>query len=414
MNNPAVTIEAKCQAGTQGERNVARSFSGDLDAAFFEGFDRYKRWYVKLSEQRGKLEKPADTTQVFRQPTVTDCTRLIQGLLKEHPDAVRRFPELADPKTVRHLAREYMNKVKRQAPKAEKRRREGVAALLRKFEACQFSGPSDWIYRLSFKDSLREVLLEYISEPKGRVHLCDDRVMVPTAYTLSGELLGPFEVLTQTQDIRRLVTEVLVWRARRALGLLWVLAEAGDNRAMQRLAQVIVPFVKAINERACSDATVLGKWPKELPFWPVLKSPHHDFDCDHRALLRSLQIGKDFPFTIAEGARWKARDAIGKWAIHLCQEIEIMQDGHPVDDDSEPWEHKLDALRPFSSETWKGWWEVAKGLLVHDYIDVVEIPELNATVKSKADQKSPGRVRKRIFQALKDKFKSMAWENKFK
>ena len=89
-----------------------------------------------------------------------------------------------------------------------------------------------------------------------------------------------------------------------------------------------------------------------------------------------------------------------------------MQDGHPVGEDSEPWERKLEELRPFSSETWKDWWEVAKGLLRHDYIDVLEIPELNKTVKSRADRKSPGRIRKRIFQALKDKLKSMAWENK--
>jgi hypothetical protein len=89
-----------------------------------------------------------------------------------------------------------------------------------------------------------------------------------------------------------------------------------------------------------------------------------------------------------------------------------MQDGHAVDEDSEPWEQKLEKLASFSSETWKEWWDVARGLLIHDYIDVVEIPELNQTVRSKMDRKSPGRIRKRILQALKDKFKSMAWQNK--
>ena len=175
-----------------------------------------------------------------------------------------------------------------------------------------------------------------------------------------------------------------------------------------------MPLVKSINEKVETDTKVLGRWPMGLPFWPVLKSSHHDFDCDHKSLLKSLQVGKDFPFTITEESRWTARDAIGKWAIHLCKDIEIEQDGRPVEADSKQWEQKLLELEPFSSETWKDWWEVAKGLLSDDFIDVVDIPELNRTVKAVADRKSPGRIRKRIFQALKDKFKSMAWENKVK
>jgi hypothetical protein len=53
-----------------------------------------------------------------------------------------------------------------------------------------------------------------------------------------------------------------------------------------------------------------------------------------------------------------------------------MQDGHPAEEDSAPWDHKLEKLRPFSSEAWKDRGEVAKGLLLHEYIDVVDVPEL--------------------------------------
>jgi hypothetical protein len=295
--------------------------------------------------------------------------------------------------------------------KAAKRRIKIVASILKQFETHSFNGPDDWIYRKSFKDNLREALLEYLSDPNGRVHFIEDSVLVAANYSLSGQISGHYR-LKPPQNIRTLLTEALVWKGRRTLGLLWTLAEQGDSKIPLRIAQIIVPFIKAINEKASMNADVLGSWPKRLPFWPVLKSPHHDFDCDHRTLLKSLQVGKHFPFTIAEESRWTARGAIGKWAIHLCKEIEIMQDGHPVDQESEPWEHKLEILKPFSSETWQDWWEVAKGLLLHDYVDVVRIPELNETVKSSADRKSLGRIRKRIFQALKDKFKSMAWENK--
>ena len=51
-------------------------------------------------------------------------------------------------------------------------------------------------------------------------------------------------------------------------------------------------------------------------------------------------------------------------------------------------------------------------MLQDEYIDVVDIPELRDTVTSKADLRSDGRMRKRILQALKDKFKSMAGGNK--
>jgi hypothetical protein len=264
---------------------------------------------------------------------------------------------------------------------------------------------------MSFKDNLREVLLEYLSDPRGGVHIHEDEIMVPAEYYLSGQSSG-FRTLKATQNIPRLVTEALVWNCRRRLGCLWTFAEQGESDALLRLAQIIVPLVKAINEKISTDAQVLGCWPRSLPFWPVLKSPHKDFDSDHRRLLGALQVGDDYPFTIKEESRWTARDAIGKWAIHLCKEIEIDQECRAIDDDPAPWARKLLELKPFSSNTWEDWWIVAKGLLRLDYVDVVEIPELNGTVKASADRLSPGRIRKRILQALKEKFKSMAWENK--
>jgi hypothetical protein len=364
------------------ERFKGRIFSCDLDDAAFEPFLKYRR----QGEDKDMPDVPAD--RKAHTPKKSDFDK-----------ALRRF--------LRNCGPEWKRKIK----DAAIQRAKVVAAVLREFDAYPFHGPDDWIYRMSFKDNLREVLLEYLSDPRGRVHIRGDGIMVPAEYYLSGQSSG-FRTLKATQNIPRLVTEALVWKSRRMLGCLWTFAEQGESDALLRLAQIIVPLVKSINEKISTDAQVLGCWPKELPFWPVLKSPHHDFDCDHRILLRSLQIGEDFPFAIGEESRWTARDTIGKWAIHLCKEIEIDQECRPVDDDPVPWEQKLLALKPFSSNTWENWWEVAKGLLLHDYVDVVEIPELNETVKSSADRRSPGRIRKRILQALKNKFKSMAWENK--
>ncbi len=392
------TARISKKTSEQDKRYTSRLFSSDLDGTSFEQFHQYRRPFVEM-ERRQSGAEDLDDKSAKCPHSEDDFSKVIQSAEDDYKSAIDH----------------YNAKWQREAKKAMRRRAKMIATVLKTFDAHPFDGPDDWIYRKSFKDNLREALLEYLSDPRGRVHIHDDTVLVSTGYKLTGQSIGGFRVLKPPHDIPGLVIEALVWKSRRTLGLLWTLAEHGEGGTLLRLAQIIVPFVKAINEKASTDVGVLGCWPAGLPFWPVLKSPHHDFDCDHLTLLKSLQVGKDFPFTIAEEARWTARDAIGKWAIHLCQEIEIMQiSDYSAEEDSEPWEHKLEKLEQFSGETWKDWWEVAKGLLSHDYVDVVEIPELNKTVKATADRKSPGRIRKRILQALKDKFKSMAWQNKVK
>jgi hypothetical protein len=136
-----------------------------------------------------------------------------------------------------------------------------------------------------------------------------------------------------------------------------------------------------------------------MPFWPVLKSSHPSFDSDHAVILKTLKVGTKYP--IFGGMRWNGRDVCGRWAIHLCQEIEIMQEGHCVDESSKEWEFALLELKPFSADTWEQWWAVAKGLLETEYIDVVDISELVNSVAGKTDT-TPGRKRKRILQTLKD------------
>jgi hypothetical protein len=387
---------------------TTRLFSADFEMAAFLGFNAYRRPSVEAIAEKGKVKAtPANPAATLRQAEN-------DGDQKKYEDAKMRSPSqnLDEPSQERRLVNRLSVTPVATGIKADRKRAKVVAKLMREFEACQFEGPSDWMFRKSFKDNLREALSDYFSETGRSVHVQGDKILLPTRYLLSGQQIGPFCYLEPANNIRKLVVEVLVWKSRRTLGLLWTLAEGGQSEALLKLAQIVVPLVKAINEKASADSSIMGCWPKDLPYWPVLKSPHHDFDCDHPTLLKSLQVGDHYPFNIAEEARWTARDAIGKWAIHLCQEIEVCQECLAVYEDSEPWEHKLEKLRPFSSETWKDWWEIAKDLLQDEYIDVVEIPELNNTVKSKADRKSPGVIRKRILQALKDKFKSMGSENK--
>jgi hypothetical protein len=385
-----MNAKRKAAPPQQKEKKFVRLFSWDLDGAAFLDFTQYHRPH---SEKQSAPTSEVTDTSGTSNPNSTSLQRSVH---------------------LRQAIRRYLAAHKVDAKKASKQRAKVLARLLEEFDAYPFDGPRDWICRRSFKEALRTILLEFFSDTQTGVQIRGDEVLITGDSALSGGGPGGCYRVMPAPDIPQLVTEALFWKSRKALGFLRMLAERGDRSALQKLAEIVIPLIKLINERAGADREALGDFPKGLPYWPVLKSLHHDFDDNHSALLKSLQVGSDFPFSIGEEARWTARDAIGRWAIYLCQEIEIMQDGHDVGEDSEPWEYKLEGLQPFSNETWEDWWEVAKGLLLKDYFDVVEIPELNKTVKSSADRKSPGRIRKRILQALKEKFKSMAWANKVK
>jgi hypothetical protein len=331
-----------------------------------------------------------------------------------HEHVKARAPD-ADPKRRRDLENAVKQLTPSDATSAKKRRitqKRTMASIFREFEAREFDGPGDWIYYKSFKDNLREVLADFLNHQTAG-HLLDNRVLVPSGYQLSGRQIGGSIAIKPSGNLDQILFAALVWKSRRTLGLLWTLAEGNQHGALLHLAQTIVPFAKAVNEQAGANPKALGVWPQRLPVWPVMKSPHRDFDTDHRRLLKTLRIGAEFPFTIAEEARWTARDPIGKWAIHLCQTIEIMiVSDYAAEELSEMWKCKIDYLGSFSGKSWENWWTAAKALLTCEYADVVDILELNHTVKSPTDRRSPGRIRKRIFQALKDKFKSMAFQNK--
>lgn len=376
------------------KKRPARLFLAEMDGAQFEKFHRYRRWFVETEERRreGKrLQKqggPADSPkgkalELLRKLPETD-PRLLDGFPFESARALALDEAVAS-------IMAHMEERGKEVAKVEARRRE---QFLDGFDRASFPEPEYWHGRESFRAVLRKAFSEYLS---------DEPFSDPS---LGGACWRP------TDFSPALIPYALYARTHRCLKPLRALAEQGDNDSLQKLVQIVVPLVKLINEKAKENPDALGDVPQQLPFWPVLKSDHRDFDEDHGALLKALQVGKDFPLVIAEGARWTAQDAIGRWAIHLCHEIDIMQEGHAVDEDSEMWEQKLPDLKPFSAATWLTWWEVAQGLLQHEYVDVVEIPELNETVKSRADRKSPGRIRKRILQGLKNKFKSMAGENK--
>ncbi len=267
------------------------------------------------------------------------------------------------------------------------RYREDVEKLLNAFELQHFEGSDDYGNADLVKARLRDVFARNLPAPLN---------------------FGPVEFSV------KLVIEALEFEASDKLHLLQLLAAQGHDSALHSMAKVVIPAVRLINEKARAKPERMLDSPQQFPYWPVLKSEHRDFNDDHETLLKCLQVGKRFPGVVDKGARWTSKDVLGRWATHLCQYIEILCDtgANSYGRKYKPWERTLLKLKPFSAKTWREWWEVAQGVLIDEFIDVHEIPELNEVVKSPADRKSPGRIRKRILQGLRNKFKSMAGENK--
>jgi len=363
-------------------------FSPELDGDNYLRFNRYKRQFAK-SEKQPRWSKASRKPASMQEKEIVEQVS-VQTVVAKDCELPMHSPNPGDQTVFVQAVRSAMDALETRSHELVEQRKVHNSKVLDQFDAHPFVGDDDWIHRRTFKQTLREILAEYLSDPEY--------------WRSQAQQPGDFRP--------SLVAESLRWKASRSLSLLRTLAGQGDDSALQFLAEIVIPLVKMVNERAGKDPRALGSVPHRVRFWPVLKSQHLDFDEDHQKLLTDLQVGRDYPMLIAEGARWRARDAIGSWAIQLSREVYILLDGHSEGVQAKPWEVILRDLKPFSEVSWRDWWEVALGVLRDKYVDVIEIQELRHTVTAKADLKSPGRLRKRILQALKDKFKSMAGENK--
>jgi hypothetical protein len=243
---------------------------------------------------------------------------------------------------------------------------------------------------------------------------------------------GGMDIFLLSQaNIPAIVNDALFLKARKILGLLWELSDAGDNGALLKIAKTLLPNISALNKKLSNDPDMLAMWPRTMPVWPVLKSLHHHFDSNHVDFLRELKLGDALFFGPGGGERWEM-NIIAKWAIHLYQRVEDYRSWVGCEDCGVPntLQKRLSALPTFSSSTWTNWWEVIQGVLKHDYVDLATVPELRAWVNSDKSrskgtelgksrgtayrQKPDSQIRKFIYRALKEKIASLAGANKSK
>lgn len=263
-----------------------------------------------------------------------------------------------------------------------------IKQLLREFdEQAWGEGPQDIYRQQTFRQSLREHLLDYLRR---------------------GCVTGDLNELRS----RDLVVEGLDFSLKRILELLTGLAEKGNKLALSVLADRIIPIVSLINREADREPSSIQPLAAQLASWPVLKSLHPLLDSPHEEFLNKLKVGSKHPFVCDRSSKWKPNDSLGRWAVHLCIEIALMWEGEYVDESSPPWVQSLVTLAAFGPDTWEDWWKVAGELLQDKYIDVVQIPELRECITNESDRSSLSSIRKRIRQRLRDKFCSLAGANK--
>lgn len=368
----------------------------------------------------------------------------IQIHIRENPGFLKQYPEFKDPKVIRRSALEGIGEHKRMLKEAAKKRARYAAAILKEIDSPSYCNQLKLADQKEVRANIRAVVLEYIMDvavfiptffdiddiniatngiPAGRRPV--DAIHVQEGYTLFGEKAGHM-VAVKSANVPAIVNEALFWKSHKILGLLWTLAEQGDRGALLKLAKTLVPFVKALNEKLDAEPNALGLWPKRLPSWPVMKSPHIRFNGDHIMLLNNLGIGRDLPMPFDKVARLE-KNVITKWVVQLYEQIE-MRRGWMCDDDLPiNFKKELCDLGELSKENWQVWWNIATKLLKLRYGDLAKIPELRdyeITPKKRKERisvtkdgdtskhrKSDSQIRKFIFRDLKDKFQSFAGAN---
>ena len=358
-------------------------------------FLRYRREFVELAAQWERARKQprsqknqAPSSKADKERAFFEVAAEAFGLLKEIPE---ECAQIRDPKLFKRVVKRLFQEGEAKAKAARKVLNRKARRLLRQFDRREEFGRLDEpLAQRSSRKVLRSALAEYLVSDYASMLVENAPANLPSKW----------------------VVDALNWKLEELVRTSLVLANRGDAGALAGLAEVVGPMVAIVNRKGLEKPSALAGLPHKMPSWPVLKSVHQDFDEDHEKVLNELEVGKGFPFVIKKESRWTARDSIGQWAIHLVAEVEMMQESRFIEEDPPSWLRTLATLKPFSGYTWQEWSNCVNEVLRREYVDVVEIPELNKAVKSKTDRKSPGRIRSRIFKSLKEKIRSLAGENK--
>lgn len=333
-----------------------------------------------------------------KNPKEISIDELIEDInwhIKEKPYLLEEWPQLKRPSYIRQHAKRLIEEKKAGLKELEKRKAEYISTLFKEMDSSAYCGKLKLDSQSLVVGNIQKVVADFIMNETFFMPSMGDpygeRLWLKKDFSESKVKDGKELVSLSIDDLPAIVNTALFLRIRKTLGLLWTLAESGDNGALLKIAKTLVPNIRALNNKLNANPDSLGKWPQKMPAWPVMIFLHKQYSYDPAILLKKLHVGEALPFRFDAGARW-SRNLITRLAFHLYETINGYRVWAGGEDCDLPntLQKKLSELQTFSPDTWKAWWEVTKDVLEYEYVDLAIIPELQAWVKSgKARKKGP-------------------------
>ena len=404
-----------------------RRSKASIKKPFLPGSTQYPHFPFHLYDDR--------STKGPKKASAKDVIKIIKRHLHDDPTVLDRWPEFRKPSFIRRFAKMQLDEEERRHRENENTKAVYSAFVLKEIESSSYCGRLHLDKRGKVINEIQAIVSEFLIEQTFFMPTLDDssseklflRRELPTTGAKGG--MDIFS-LSQT-NIPAIVNDALYLKARKILGLLWELSDAGDNGALMKIAKTLLPNISALNKRLSNHPDMLAMWPRTMPVWPVLKSLHRHFDSNHVQFLSKLQLGDALFIGPGGGERWEM-NIISKWGIYVFQRVEDYRAWVGCEDCILPsaLQKRLLALQKLSSDTWTDWWEVIQSVLEHDYIDLATVPELRDWVNTDKPrskriesgmsrgtahhQKPDSQIRKFIYRALKEKIASLAGANKSK
>jgi hypothetical protein len=367
--------------------------------------------------------------------SIEDLVEDIHWQIKDKPHLLEEWPQLKRPRYIRQHANSLIEEKKVALKALEKRKAEYLSIFFREMESSLYCGKLKLDGQGLITGNIQEVVTDFIMKETFLMPTLGDyfgkRIWLNRDYSESKVKGGSEMVSLSIDDLPAIVNTALFYKIRKTLGLLWTLTELGDNGALLKIAKTLIPNINALNNKMNANPESLGKWPQQMPAWPVMVFLHKEYKSDPTHFLKKIHVGKALPFRFDENARWE-KNIITTLAFRLYEKVNGYRSwaGSEDCDLPNPLQKRLSELQAFSSDTWQAWWEVTKEVLEYEYDDLAIIPELQAWANSDKDrgaraetgrsratsyhQKPPSQIRKFIYRALKEKFGSLAGANKLK
>jgi hypothetical protein len=200
--------------------------------------------------------------------------------------------------------------------------------------------------------------------------------------------------------------------------------EVGNSAAIYQLVRTGLLCAKLLQRMVLSgDTKTLKKVQQHARWetqWPILKSPHSEFDTNEKPIFELLQLGADLDFLLASEARAKLHDSVAKLTLSLLEEVKEEVWFRRATDPSKglgsdkilrrrerqpKWIDEAACLPPLSKDSAPKYWKIITKLLEQRWPELSKDPEL---LKFVGEKGSKGRIKSKLKERVRQKLMSLA------